>query len=382
MLYILMHEYAGLGLFRYISFRGAMAVLTGFGLALLMGGPVIAWLESHRIREDVSKSASDALVIHSRAAGKMGTPTMGGSFLVAALLCTTLLWCRLDNVHVILGLVLVAGLGAVGFVDDFLKLTVRGSDGLSEKSKLLGQLVVAGLVVAAMAWTAHVSGRYNLLAMHPPFFKGWSIDLGHDVFGMGIFVIVGWLVVAGTANAVNITDGLDGLAAGCTMIAGGALAVFCYVMGRWDWTDYLGLTYVPEAAEMSVMGGALVGSCAGFLWFNAFPARVFMGDSGSLPLGGLLGWMALVSKQELVLPLIALVPFAELGSTALQRVYFKLSGGKRIFTIAPLHHAFNLKGGLFRPSPTGAIHEVTVVVRLWLVAALAALTSLALLKVR
>ncbi len=382
MLYILMHEYAGLGLFRYISFRGAMAVLTGFGLALLMGGPAIAWLERHRIREDVSKSDSDALATHSRAAGKMGTPTMGGSFLVASLLCTTLLWCRLDNVHVILGLVLVAGLGAVGFVDDFLKLTVRGSDGLSEKSKLLGQLVVAGLVVAAMAWTAHVSGRYNLLAMYPPFFKGWSIDLGHDVFGMGIFVIVGWLVVAGTANAVNITDGMDGLAAGCTMIAGGALAVFCYVMGRWDWTDYLGLTYVPEAAEMSVMGGALVGSCAGFLWFNAFPARVFMGDSGSLPLGGLLGWMALVSKQELVLPLIALVPFAELGSTALQRVYFRISGGKRIFTIAPLHHAFNLEGGLFRRSPTGAIHEVTVVVRLWLVAALAALTSLALLKVR
>jgi len=382
MLYILMHEYAGLGLFRYISFRGAMAVLTGFGLALLMGGPAIAWLERHRIREDVSKSDSDALATHSRAAGKMGTPTMGGSFLVAALLCTTLLWCRLDNVHVILGLVLVAGLGAVGFVDDFLKLTVRGSDGLSEKSKLLGQLVVAGLVVGAMAWTAHVSGRYNLLAMHPPFFKGWSIDLGHDVFGMGIFVIVGWLVVAGTANAVNITDGMDGLAAGCTMIAGGALAVFCYVMGRWDWTDYLGLTYVPEAAEMSVMGGALVGSCAGFLWFNAFPARVFMGDSGSLPLGGLLGWMALVSKQELVLPLIALVPFAELGSTALQRVYFRISGGKRIFTIAPLHHAFNLEGGLFRRSPTGAIHEVTVVVRLWLVTALAALTSLALLKVR
>jgi phospho-N-acetylmuramoyl-pentapeptide-transferase len=166
------------------------------------------------------------------------------------------------------------------------------------------------------------------------------------------------------------------------MFAGGALAIFCYVMGRWDWTNYLGLTFVPEAAEMSVMGGAMVGACAGFLWYNAFPARVFMGDSGSLPLGGLLGWMALVSKQELVLPLIALVPFAALGSTALQRIYFRMSGGKRIFTIAPLHHAYTLKGGLFREAPSKKVHEVTVVVRLWLVAALAALTSLALLKVR
>ena len=382
MLYTLMHEYAGLGIFRYISFRGAMAVLTGFALALVMGGPVISWLGRHRIGEDVSKSDSKDLASYSSLAGKQGTPTMGGSFLIASLLLTTLLWCRLDNVHVILGLVLVAGLGAVGFVDDYLKLAVRGRDGLSEKSKLLGQLVVAGLVVAAMAWTAHVSGRHNMLAMHPPFFKGWSLDLGQDIFGMGIFVVVGWLVVAGTANAVNITDGMDGLAAGCTMFAGGALAIFCYVMGRWDWTNYLGLTFVPEAAEMSVMGGAMVGACAGFLWYNAFPARVFMGDSGSLPLGGLLGWMALVSKQELVLPLIALVPFAALGSTALQRIYFRMSGGKRIFTIAPLHHAYTLKGGLFREAPSKKVHEVTVVVRLWLVAALAALTSLALLKVR
>lgn len=342
MLYTLMHEYAGLGIFRYISFRGAMAVLTGFTLALVMGGPVISWLGRHRIGEDVSKSDSKDLASYSSLAGKQGTPTMGGSFLIASLLLTTLLWCRLDNVHVILGLVLVAGLGAVGFVDDYLKLAVRGRDGLSEKSKLLGQLVVAGLVVAAMAWTAHVSGRHNMLAMHPPFFKGWSLDLGQDIFGMGIFVVVGWLVVAGTANAVNITDGMDGLD--------------------------------PESP--------MVGACAGFLWYNAFPARVFMGDSGSLPLGGLLGWMALVSKQELVLPLIALVPFAALGSSALQRIYFRMSGGKRIFTIAPLHHAYTLKGGLFRAAPSKKIHEVTVVVRLWLVAALAALTSLALLKVR
>jgi phospho-N-acetylmuramoyl-pentapeptide-transferase len=159
------------------------------------------------------------------------------------------------------------------------------------------------------------------------------------------------------------------------------LTVFCYVTGRWDWTQYLNLPYVPTASEMAVMGGALCGACMGFLWFNAYPAQVFMGDSGSLPIGGLLAWMALVSKQELVLPLIAFVFFADLFSSFLQMAWFKVSGGKRIFTMAPVHHGLQLRGGIFQPGPK-PWHEVTVVIRAWIVSGVCALASLALLKVR
>ena len=188
-------------------------------------------------------------------------------------------------------------------------------------------------------------------------------------------------MIVGTSNAANITDGMDGLSAGCMIISGLTLSVFCYVTGRFDWTEYLGLPYIPEAAEMTVVGGALCGACMGFLWYNAFPAKVFMGDSGSLPIGGLLAWMALIAKQELVLPLLGFVFFAELGSSALQRLYFQRTGGKRLFTMAPIHHGLQLKGGVFRAS-AAPWHEVTVVVRAWIVAAACALLSLALLKVR
>jgi phospho-N-acetylmuramoyl-pentapeptide-transferase len=371
----------GTGLFGYLSFRTVMAGSTAFILALVIGRPVIAWLRKHHVDEDVTKTDSIALAELAQKMGKPKTPTMGGSFLIVALLASVLLWCRLDNIHVVLGVLLTAGLAAVGFVDDYKKLAIKHSKGLTARSKLLGQSLVVAGVLAALVWYARTTGRETLLTIFPPFFKNASFSFGLGLTWCVIYAVFGWLVLVGTSNAANITDGLDGLAAGCMLISGLALTTFCYVTGRADWTVYLNLPHIPDAAEMCVVGGALCGACMGFLWYNAFPAKVFMGDSGSLPIGGLLAWMALVSKQELVLPLLGFVFFAEMGSSALQRFWYKRSGGKRLFTMAPVHHGLQLSGGVFRAG-AAPWHEVTIVVRAWIVAATCALASLALMKVR
>ncbi len=375
-------ELSEIDLFGYISFRVAAAGLTAFALALACGGPAIAWLKRRKALEDTSKTDAPALAEMAEKSGKRNTPTMGGSFLIAALLASVLLWARLDNLHVVLAVLLTAGFAAVGFVDDFKKLTLPGCKGLSPSSKMVGLSVVCLAALLALVFYAHSTGRSTLLALYPPFLKDAVVPLASfGILGVVAFVGFEWLVVVGTSNATNITDGLDGLAAGCTLISGLSLSVFCYVTGRPDWTGYLNLPHVRAASEMAVVGGALCGACMGFLWFNAYPARVFMGDSGSLPLGGLLGWMALVSKQELVLPLIAFVFVAELGSSALQTFWYRRTGGRRLFTCAPVHHGLQLYGGVFQRA-AAPWHEVTVVVRFWIVAAACALASLALLKVR
>lgn len=370
----------GVHLFGYITFRVAMAGLTAFVLALVSGGFVIGWLKRNRVVEDVAKTDLQPIAVPG-VISKRDTPTMGGSFLIASLLLAVLLWCRLDNPHVLLGLVLTAGVASVGFVDDFLKLTVKDSHGLARRAKMAGLGLVALFVVGAFAYYAYTNGRTALLNLYPPFFKDWVVPLGASVVGVLVFVAFEWIVVVGWANAANITDGMDGLATGCTIISGLALAIFCYVSGRWDWTSYLAIPYVPAASEMAVMGGALVGACLGFLWYNAYPAKVFMGDSGSLPIGALLAWMALVAKQELVLPLIGAVFFANLGSSWLQTFWYRRSGGKRIFTCAPVHHGLERTGGVFHAG-AAPWHEVTVVVRFWIIAAACAMLGLALLKVR
>lgn len=364
-----------------LSFRGAMAAFTAFAVAIFSGAPVIRWLQRHRVGENTDKTDAPELARLAKEAGKDNTTTMGGSFLVGALMFSVLCWCDLGNLQVVLGLILIAGLAAVGFVDDYLKLTVPGSKGLSSRAKLVGQTIAVLFVVGGFAWYANASGRYSLLDIYPPFVKELRIPLGDTLIGTAAFVFFGWLVIAGTSNATNITDGMDGLLAGCVILSASALAVFCYVTGRSDWSFYLNVPYIPEAAEMAVVGAALVGSCLGFLWYNAHPAQVFMGDSGSLPIGGLLAWMAVVAKQELVLPVLGFVFFAELGSSALQTFWFRRSGGKRIFTMAPIHHGLQVKGGIFRPGKAPWA-ETKIVTRAYIVAAVCAMASLALLKVR
>lgn len=386
MLYALIHEALEVRLFGYISFRVVMAAMTSFLAALLVGGPAIRWLKSHRVREQAGKTDSAELAKMAEATGKVNTPTMGGSFLVAALLFSVVLWARLDNLHVVLGIILIAGLAAVGFVDDYKKLTIPGCKGMSSRAKMLGLSVTTLGVLAALVWYSTRSGRYSALSLFPPFFKNVEIPLASwpselPIVGWCLFCGFQWFVVVGSANATNITDGMDGLAAGCTIISTLALTVFCYVSGRPDWTAYLNLPFVSQASEMAVVGGAISGACLGFLWYNAYPAQVFMGDSGSLPLGGAMAWMAVVSKQELVLPLIACVFVVDLGSSWLQTFWYRRSGGTRLFTLAPIHHGLERFGGVFTRREAGW-HEVQVVVRFWILASIGAMASLALLKVR
>lgn len=382
MLYAIFYETLGVRLLGYISVRAFGAALTAFLLALFMGPYAIRWLRSHSVREDVSKTDSEALAKMAEEAGKNTTPTMGGFFLIAAMLISMLLWARLNVIHVILGIFLVGGLGAVGFVDDYKKLTIPGCKGLSARAKMLGLSVITFSVLLTLVWYAKTTGRWAVLDLFPPFFKDLQIPLSQwGVVGILLFLGFQWFVVVGSANAVNITDGMDGLAAGCMIISGGALIIFCYVTGRPDWTAYLNLPHISQASEMAVMGGAMCGACMGFLWFNAYPAQVFMGDSGSLALGGAMAWMALVSKQELVLPLIAMVFVLDLMTSFLQRFYYRRSGGKRMFTLAPIHHGLERYGGVFKRQAAGW-HEVQVVVRFWILAACGAMASLALLKVR
>jgi len=381
-LYAIFYETLGVRLLGYISVRAFGAALTAFLLALFMGPYAIRWLRSHSVREDVSKTDSEALAKMAEEAGKNTTPTMGGFFLIAAMLISMLLWARLNVIHVILGIFLVGGLGAVGFVDDYKKLTIPGCKGLSARAKMLGLSVITFSVLLTLVWYAKTTGRWAVLDLFPPFFKDLQIPLSQwGVVGILLFLGFQWFVVVGSANAVNITDGMDGLAAGCMIISGGALIIFCYVTGRPDWTAYLNLPHISQASEMAVMGGAMCGACMGFLWFNAYPAQVFMGDSGSLALGGAMAWMALVSKQELVLPLIAMVFVLDLMTSFLQRFYYRRSGGKRMFTLAPIHHGLERYGGVFKRQAAGW-HEVQVVVRFWILAACGAMASLALLKVR
>jgi phospho-N-acetylmuramoyl-pentapeptide-transferase len=358
-----------------------MAALTAFALAIVLGRPAIAWLTARKVREG-QKGDSAELDLLTQKTGKRDTPTMGGSFLVASLLGSVLLWGRLDNIHVVLGILLTLGLAATGFVDDFKKLTVLKSKGLTPRAKMIGLTAATVFAVGGFAYYAWSTGRWTLLDLFPPVLKDARITLAAmGLAGVALFVLFQWFVVVGTSNACNITDGLDGLAAGCMIIAALTLAVLCYVTGRPDWALYLGLPHVSAASEMAIVGGAMCGACMGFLWYNAHPARVFMGDSGSLPLGGLLAWMALVAKQELVLPLLGFVFFAELLSSFLQTQWYKRSGGKRIFTMAPIHHGLQVKGGIFRPGPRPWA-ETQIVTRAWIVAALCAMASLSLLKVR
>ncbi|MBI4881514.1 MAG: phospho-N-acetylmuramoyl-pentapeptide-transferase [Planctomycetes bacterium] len=354
-------------LFGYLTFRAALAAVCAFLVAVLCGAPVIAYLRRRKIGEDVQKTDSARLAeLHE---AKAGTPTMGGVLILLAVLSAVLLFGRLRNPYVVLALLGTIGFGFVGAIDDWIKLSHKNRPGLRAGTKLILQLAVALALALAIVMLAERGGAENPYQLRLPFAKDCFIDL--SLLGGTIYLLFAVLVMIATSNAVNLTDGLDGLATGCSLIASATFAVIIYVVARKDFTDYLLIPQVPGAGELTIVCTALAGACLGFLWFNAYPAQVFMGDTGSLPIGGLIGFMAVVARQELVLPIICGVFVLEALSVVLQVGSFKLRG-KRIFRIAPVHHHFQFAGW----------HEVKVVVRFWIIAVIFAILGLATLKVR
>ncbi|GDY03598.1 phospho-N-acetylmuramoyl-pentapeptide-transferase [Planctomycetota bacterium] len=355
-------------LFSYVSFRATGATLTAFMLTVASGERIIRWLAKVGIKERTDGTGSVQLEqLHGH---KRGTPTMGGLFLIASIIVSCILWQRFDekNRFSLPGLVLVSGFAAIGFWDDWIKLTDKTRRGISKRQKQGGLTILALLVALWLLGPAALEGA-NGPHLYMPFLKDVSFDL---TVWLGLpFLVLSVIVLTGAANAVNLTDGLDGLATGCIATAAVAYAGITYFVGHAGMSQYLLIAHVPGASEMTVMMGALLGAALGFLWFNAAPAMVFMGDVGSLGLGGALGYAALVSRTELVLFVVGGVFVAEVLSVIIQVLSFRFRG-KRVFRCAPLHHHFQF----------GGIPETRVVVRTWVVSALLALTSLAIFKVR
>ncbi len=359
-------------IFRYLTFRTAFATLTALLIGLLIGPYLIDRLRefqiSQFIREDGPKD-------HQK---KAGTPTMGGLLIGVAILVPTLLWSDLSNPFVWLAILATVGFGGIGFADDYIKIVHKRNLGLTARAKIAAQVSIAALI-AILLLVIRGKGEYSTRLM-VPFFKRIRPDMAIDslrhmphlwplAFAPFVFFIV--LVLVGSSNAVNLTDGLDGLAIGCTIIAAGALTVLTYVSGNVVFADYLGLQRMPMVSELTIFCGSMVGASIGFLWYNAHPAEVFMGDVGSLALGGAIGTIAVIIKQELLLPFIGGVFVLEALSVMLQVGSYKLRK-KRIFKMAPIHHHFELMGW----------SESKVIVRFWIAALVFALFALTTLKLR
>ena len=343
-----------LNLFRYITFRSGAAVVTALVIALLIGPRFIAWLRTKQGKGQPIRSDGPA----SHLLTKKGTPTMGGLMILISMTLSTLLWMDVSNGFTWACLLVTLGFGAIGFMDDYDKVVKRSAKGVSGKLRLALEFGIAGLAV----W--YISTRTGQ-TLYLPFLKDAGIPLGLFYIAFGAFII------AGFGNAVNLTDGLDGLATMPVVIAALSFGVIAYLAGNIKFADYLGIHHVPGAGELAVFVGALIGGCLGFLWFNAPPAAVFMGDTGSLALGGALGTIAVVTNHEIVLVLIGGLFVLETVSVIVQVISFKTTG-RRVFKMAPLHHHFEHLGW----------SESTVVIRFWIVSFMLALAGLATLKVR
>jgi phospho-N-acetylmuramoyl-pentapeptide-transferase len=354
LLFPLADRFAALNVFRYITFRTAGAAVTALVLSLLLGPWFLRALRRLQWGQAIREEGPQA---HQK---KAGTPTMGGLLILTAVVVPTLLWANLTNVYVWVVLGVTVSFGAIGFADDFLKVRKKRNLGLTSRTKFLLQVAVAGLV-GAILW----SQPWYDAQLTFPFFKQWVLPLGAAYVPFVIFILVG------SSNAVNLTDGLDGLAIGVTGIAAGTYAVFTYVAGNRVLADYLQVANVPGVGEVTVFCGALVGASLGFLWFNSHPAEVFMGDVGSLALGGAIGCVAVLAKQELLLGLVGGLFVLEALSVIVQVTSFKLTG-KRVLRMAPLHHHFELGGWA----------ESKVIQRFWIVAILFSLAALSTLKLR
>lgn len=347
-------DWSALNVFRYITFRSMAALITALVISIIVGPRFIAWLRrihcGQYILEDVRAHAA-----------KAGTPTMGGLLIFFSMAVSLSLWTDLKNIYIWQTAFVFAAFGLIGFWDDMAKLRHHKNKGISAKAKFLAQIAAAALAAGLLYLDPSCSTHF-----HIPFFKDVSIDLGWFYLPVGVFIMVA------ASNAVNLTDGLDGLAIGPSIVAALVFAIFIYITGNARVASYLLVPYIPGVGEVTVFCAALVGAGLGFLWFNAYPAQVFMGDTGSLSIGGVLGYLALLCKQELALAVVGAIFVAETLSVILQVSYFRWTGGKRIFRMAPLHHHFELKG----------VPESKIIIRFWILSILLGLVALSVLKLR
>jgi phospho-N-acetylmuramoyl-pentapeptide-transferase len=359
-------------IFRYVTFRTAFASLTALFMGMIIGPAIIRQLRDFQIGQYIREEGPKG---HQK---KAGTPTMGGVLITIAIIVPTLLWADLSNTYIWLAIFSTIAFGAIGFADDYIKVIRKRNLGLTGRAKLILQFLAAGFVGVALV-TLTATRQYSTHLM-VPFFKQFRPDLVIESFrhyphvwwlAFIPFVLFVMLVLVGSSNAVNLTDGLDGLAIGCTVIAAGALTILTYLSGHVVFSEYLELQKMPQVAEVTVFCGAMVGSSIGFLWYNAHPAEIFMGDVGSLALGGAIGTVAVIIKQELLLPFIGGIFVLEALSVIIQVASYKLRK-KRVFKMAPLHHHFELAGW----------SESKIIIRFWILALIFALFALTTLKLR
>ena len=390
------YDLMGAGLFQYISFRAGAAAVLSLIITITFGSALINYLRRKQVGEDIRDLGLEGQL------QKKGTPTMGGLIIIAAILIPTLLFARIDNIYVVLLLITTVWLGLIGLLDDYIKVFKKDKEGLAGRFKIIGQVglgLIVGLVLffnkdvvvrqlkpqlleAASSTTASYEDVKSTKTT-VPFFKNNELDYSSLVpflpkdYTWIIYVLVVILVVTTISNGVNITDGIDGLAAGSSAIIGLTLAIFAYLSGRVDFSNYLNIMYIPNLSELVIFCTAFVGACLGFLWYNSFPAQVFMGDTGSLSMGGIIAVLALAVRKEIMIPVLCGVFIIENISVILQVSYFKYTRkkygeGKRIFLMSPLHHHYQKVG----------IHESKIVTRFWIVGILLAILSLATLKLR
>ncbi len=380
-------DFPGSGLLQYISVRSILASVTAIALMLCFGGPVIRRLQKLQIGEEIRDLGLEGQL------AKKGTPTMGGIMILGSIFIAVLLFGNLTNMYIQLLLITLVWLGALGFADDYIKVFKKNKEGMSGKFKILGQVILA--LTVGITICVHEDTVSTLTTI--PFIKDNEFDYAWLAPGSGkikellqvvIYVAVIIFIITAMSNATNLTDGMDGLAAGITAIVGTAMGILAYLSGNVIYADYLNIMYIPDSGEIVVYLSALVGALLGFLWFNSYPAQVFMGDTGSLALGGIIGVVAVLIRKELLIPILCGVFFAESISVIVQRLYFKYTKkkygtGKRVFKMAPLHHHYQKEGvPALITKPARAIPEAKIVMRFWIVSILLAIATIITLKIR
>ena len=373
------YEPPGFQVFRFITVRASLAAITALFIALVLGRYIINWLSRKQLGERVREGAGAGAVSHAH---KAGTPTMGGIIILLAVLGATLLWGAVAETYVWLVVLATAWMGAFGFADDYIKTVRKDKQGLKPRVKVIGQVVI-GLIVGGVLYFWPAFEGYHTLTYLPfvpnkvfdyHFFEGWfgTVDLGWLVY---IPVVI--FIMTAVSNAVNLTDGLDGLTTGVTAIVALGLVALCYVSGNVNLAEFLDVMYLPGTGELTIFAAALAAACIGFLWYNGYPATVFMGDTGSLANGAAVGALTLMIRKELLIPLLCAIFFAEALSVIIQTAYFKYTKrrtgvGKRIFRMAPLHHHFEARG----------THEAKIVTRFWIITAVTVVATLLSLRIR